>query len=71
MSSIQEDMKWADEHYIQLQDQYPDMWVAIHDKKIIAYHEEAGAARRKAIEKLGEGKDFLMEYVLSGELFVF
>lgn len=71
MGSIQEDMKWADKHCIQLQERYPDMWIAIHDKKVIAYSEEAGATRRKAIEKIGEGEDFFMKYVLSGELFVF
>lgn len=46
-----EDERWANEHYGDLIKKYPDMWVAIVNKKVVA----AGESIRK-IEELARKK---------------
>ena len=31
-----EDHRWALEHYAELREQYPDMWIAVLDKEVVA-----------------------------------
>ena len=35
-----EDMRWALDHYQELMEEYPEMWVAVVDKKVVSsgYH---------------------------------
>lgn len=66
--SYPETAKWISEHYPELQEKYPDEWIAVHNNKVLAHGREFGKVRNRArkIEK-----EFTMKYVLSGDLFVF
>jgi len=56
------------EQYIELQKKYPDKWVAISENKVIASGDSFGKVRAEAKQK---AKAYVMEYILSGDLFVF
>ncbi len=46
-----EDYKWALEHYGELREKYADMWVAIADKKVVAFGEDLTDEREESICK--------------------
>lgn len=50
-----EDREWALDHYSELIGKYPDLWVAIVDKKVIAATED-GSCIEIAKEKTGRKK---------------
>ncbi|MEM1544918.1 MAG: DUF5678 domain-containing protein [Candidatus Methanomethylicia archaeon] len=62
------DFEWLNSHYSELQEKYPGMYVAVKDCKVIAYGKEFGKVYDEAKEKVG--KDFIIDYILSGEPFV-
>ncbi len=57
-----EDHKWLVEHSPDLAGQYPDQWVAVHDRKVIAAGKDAGQVLRSAQEITGE-RDVAMDLV--------
>jgi len=61
-------MKMIREQYIELQKRYPDKWVAISENKVIASGDSFGKVKAEAKQK---AKVYVMEYILSGDLFVF
>ena len=50
-SEFWEDKKWALEHYAELRRKYADMWVAIVNKKVIAFGEDLTVEKEKSIRK--------------------
>lgn len=68
MSKAIEDFEWLNSHYSELQEKYPSMYVAVKDRKVIAYGREFGKVYDEARRKVGE--DFIIDYILSGEPFV-
>ena len=51
---FREDWNWAREHISELTVKYPDKWVAIFEKKVIAANSELGRAEDEAREKISE-----------------
>jgi len=51
---FREDWNWAREHISELTIKYPDKWVAIFEKKVIAANSELGRAEDEAREKISE-----------------
>jgi hypothetical protein len=68
MFSVIKDFEWLNSHYSELQKIYPNMYVAVKDGKVVAYGKEFGKVYDEAREKVGE--NFIMDYILSGDLFV-
>ena len=50
-SEFWEDKKWALEHYAELRRKYADMWVAIVNKKVVAFGENLTDEKGKSIRK--------------------
>ena len=50
-SDFWEDYKWALEHYGELREKYADMWVAIADKKVVAFGEDLTDEREESISR--------------------
>ena len=48
-----EDSKWATEHFAEIVKEYPDQWVAIVNKKVIAAGETIAEVEKMAREKTG------------------
>ena len=46
-----EDMRWGREHYSELAEKYPDKWVAIVDKAVVAVGDGIKEIRRIARQK--------------------
>ncbi|MFQ6054813.1 MAG: DUF5678 domain-containing protein [Methanosarcinales archaeon] len=40
--SYPETAKWIAEHYPELQEKYPDEWIAVHNNKVLAHGREFG-----------------------------
>jgi hypothetical protein len=62
------DFEWIDEHYIELQRRYPNMYIAVSNRKVLAAGKEFVKVYDEAVQKIG--KDFVMDYIYSGEPFV-
>lgn len=68
MSRGVKDFEWLNSNYSRLQRDYPNMYVAVKDGKVIAYGKEFGKVYDEAREKVVKG--FIIGYILSGEPFV-
>ena len=58
--SYWKDRKWAYRHLNDLLPQYPNLWVAIYRKKVIASGESSVAVERRAKEISGRAENPLM-----------
>lgn len=47
-----EDQKWALEHYDELRRRYADMWIAILNKKVVAYGKELTEEKEESLFKV-------------------
>lgn len=61
------DYEWISRHYCELQEKYPNMYVAVRDGKVLSADRECGKARDLASKP---SSDFVVAYILSGEPFV-
>lgn len=62
-----EDLEWKRKHHSELLEKYPDMWVAIVDKKIVSAGKDLGEVEREAEEKTGiDRKKIPVSFVESG-----
>ena len=52
-----DDMNWAEEHYSELMQKYPDKWVAVVDKKIQAAGVSIKKIKEEAEKKTHRDKD--------------
>ena len=50
-SEFWEDKKWALEHYAELRKKYADTWVAVVNKKVVAFGEKLTEEKEKSIRK--------------------
>ena len=48
-----EDSKWASEHFSEIVKEYPNQWVAIVDKKVVASGRTIAEVEKAATEKTG------------------
>ena len=48
-----DDSKWANENFSEISEQYPNLWVAIVDKKVVASGKVISEVRKIAEEKTG------------------
>jgi len=64
---LAEDMKWIRGHASDLQNKYPDMYVAIYKGKVIAANKDLNKVYEK-VRKYGE--QVIIKYVFSGDFFV-
>lgn len=65
---IKETTEWIQSNYKMLQDKYPNQYIAVFYDRVLAASKDAKEVEESA-KKLS--KDFLVEYILPGELFVF
>jgi hypothetical protein len=63
MSSAIKDFEWLNSHYSELQRNYPNMYVAVKDGKVVAYGKEFWKVYDEARKRVGEG--FMIDYILS------
>lgn len=49
-----EDQDWGVHHYKELVKEFPEMWVAIINKKVVAYGDSPSKVRKIAKKKTGE-----------------
>lgn len=66
--STTQDYKWITQRYPELQRKYPNRYVAVKNRKVVASGCEFGKVYDAAIRKVK--KDFVTGYILSGEPFV-
>ncbi len=48
-----EDMMWAEEHMAELAEKYPNMWVAIYEKRVVGAGRSISEAEAQATEETG------------------
>lgn len=49
-----EDIDWAYDHLAELSQMYPNQWVAVVNKKVVAFGKVVGEVKRIAKEKTGK-----------------
>ncbi len=60
-----EDKDWAFDHYSEWMKKYPDQWIAVVDKKVVAFGEDIQEIKRIAREKTGK-KHIAVIYIEGG-----
>lgn len=64
---IAQGLKWINEHIRELQEKYPDMYIAVYRGKIIAADKDL----KKVCERARPyGENVIIKYVFSGDPFV-
>jgi len=66
-TGLAQDIRWLREHAQELQDKYPDMYIAVYRGKVVAADKEFGKVCERA--KL-YGEKAIIKYVFSGDLVV-
>ncbi len=54
-----EDSKWVNEHAVEISQQYPNKWVAVMDKAVVAAGRDGAKVEKMAMEKAGQ-KEFVI-----------
>jgi len=66
-AGLAQDIKWLREHAQELQNKYPDMYVAVYNGKVVAADKDL----KKVYEKARPyGERAIIKYVFPGDLFV-
>jgi hypothetical protein len=60
-----EDSEWAHEHTNEISEKYPNQWVVIFDKKVIAASRSGAEAEHIATEKVGD-QEFVILFAEKG-----
>ncbi|MBI3920561.1 MAG: hypothetical protein HY318_04000 [Armatimonadetes bacterium] len=47
------DEEWMGDHLTELTQQYPDLWIAVYSKEVVAFGKNLGEVERRAKEKSG------------------
>ena len=66
--AVTRDFNWITKRYSELQGKYPNQFVAVKNGKVVAHGRDLKRVYYKA--KREARKDFVTEYILSGEPFV-
>lgn len=66
-AELAEDVKWLREHSLELQEKYPDMYIAVFNGKVIAADKDLKKVYDKARPY---GERAIIKYIFSGDLFV-
>ena len=53
-SEFWEDHRWSLDHAAEISEEYPNQWVAVCNKKVIAAGKEGGEVKRIALQKVGD-----------------
>ncbi len=61
--------EWIDQNHPELQRRYPNMYIAVKGGRVLAADREFGKVYDIAVKQVAS--DFITDYVLSGEPFVF
>lgn len=64
---VVQDIRWLRERSQELQERYPNMYVAVYKGKVVAADREFGKVYEK-VKQLGEKA--IIEYIFSGDLVV-
>ena len=64
-----EDLQWMHENAAALVEAYPDEWVAVVDKQVVAHGKTIGATLKKAHKK-GIRSNFVLDFI-EGELYIY
>lgn len=67
--AVPRDFNWITKRYSELQQKYPNQYVAVKNGKVIAHGRDFGKVYYKA--KRETRKNFVTEYILAGQPFVF
>lgn len=68
MMSTANDFRWITQRYSKLQRKYPNQYIAVKDRRVVAAGADFGKVYDAALRKVK--KDFVTGYILSGEPFV-
>ena len=60
-----EDSEWAYEHMNEISEKYPNQWVVIYDKKVVAASTSGSEAEHIATEKVGN-QEFVILFAEKG-----
>lgn len=66
-AKLAEDVKWMREHSLELQERYPDMYIAVYEGRVVAADKDLKKVYDKARPY---GERAIIKYVFSGDLFV-
>ena len=61
-----EDMEWGEDNYIELVKKYPDLWVAIANKKVVASGQSLGDIEIEAEKKTNKKKEMIPTIFVGG-----
>ncbi len=51
-----DDLDWGRDHHTELAKRYPDLWVAVVDKTVVAYGKDLSEVKKEAIKKTGKSE---------------
>lgn len=60
-----DDMKWADENYLELRKKYSDQWIAVADRQVIGFGKDLAKVKEDAARKTGR-KEIALVFVECG-----
>ncbi|MCK4615182.1 MAG: hypothetical protein KAU14_10295 [Thermoplasmata archaeon] len=63
-----EDDRWANEHYSELTEEYPNQWIAVVGKKVVAYGKNLAEVEKEARKKTSE--DYISLTFAEGDIHV-
>jgi hypothetical protein len=63
-----DDLNWVSDHHAELFDLYPNEWVAVYNKQVVAHGKSGAAVEQEAERQTGQPKtEFPVYYVDSGD----
>ncbi|MBL7075131.1 hypothetical protein ISS37_07830 [candidate division KSB1 bacterium] len=60
-----EDSRWAHEHSVEISERYPNQWIAILNKKVIAAGKDGSKVEKNGAEKAGD-QEFVIFFAEKG-----
>ncbi|MFQ6071250.1 MAG: DUF5678 domain-containing protein [Methanosarcinales archaeon] len=66
-----EDMKWAEQNYSKLQEQFADKWIAVVDKKVVAAGESLNNVEWEAEQKTHKNRKYIPVIFIESGNYVF
>ena len=60
-----EDSKWVRENISEISEKYPNQWIAVADKRVVAAGKDGQKVREKALKEV-QHEDFVIRFVEKG-----